>query len=282
MPDRTKTVSRFAEVRDALAPRYALKHVVGEGGMATVYLAEQLADGIAVAIKVLKPEYSVSILADRFQQEIGFLADLEHANILPVLASAQVGNLLYYVMPFARDGSLEDRLRASGPLPFDGVLNITRDIATALDYAHERGVVHRDIKPGNILFHEGRPKLCDFGVARAIVRAGGERLSTSGLIVGTPSYMSPEQARGLVVDGRSDLYALASVVFEALAGEPAFTGRTTQIVLARQVHERPPSLRVLRPDVSLQAERAVNQAMDKDPNRRPQTASEFVAKLAPA
>jgi serine/threonine-protein kinase len=167
-------------------------------------------------------------------------------------------------------------------LPLGDTIAVTRDVAAALDYAHGRNVLHRDIKPENIVFVEGRVMLCDFGVARALVRAGGERLSSTGLVIGTPSYMSPEQARGeSELDGRTDVYSLACVTYEMLIGEPPFTGPNPQTVMARQLKAPPPSLRVVRPDVSEKTERAIHRALAKKPKDRPRTAGEFVQGLGP-
>ncbi len=276
--DATAT-RRQTEVEHALAGQYDILHVLGEGGMSTVYLAKRAADGMEVAIKVLKREFAVSVLSDRFHQEIEFLTSLEHPNILPLLPSEHSSDILFYVMPYARAGSLGQKLQQHGRFDLDDVVAIASDVAEALDYAHARDIVHRDIKPGNILFIGDHATICDFGVARALVRAGGERLSSSGFIVGTPAYMSPEQASGYDVDGRADTYSLACVVYEMLTSEPPFSGRTPQVILARQMRERPPSLRILRPDLPAAVERAVDYALAKDPNDRPGSASRFVRAL---
>jgi len=219
--------------------------------------------------------------AERFHREIRFLQTLDHPNILPLLTSEQIGGFLLYVMPFARGGSLSMMLRERAYLPLDESLDVTRDVAAALDYAHGQNIIHRDIKPGNILFRDGDALLCDFGVARAIVEAGGEHLSSSGLIIGTPSYMSPEQASGKSqLDGRSDVYSLGCVVYEMLVGEPPFTGRSAQAVMARHVGEQPPKLRVVRPELPQHAEDAVLAALAKKPEERPRSAGELVGRMA--
>ncbi len=268
---------RLETVRTALRQRYAVTQELGRGGMAGVYLAERLSDHACVAIKVLRQEFAVSVGTDRFHREIAFLRHLDHPNILPLLDSEELGGLLLYVMPCVDGESLSARLRREAHLPLDETLDITRQIAAALDYAHAQNVIHRDIKPGNILFHQGKAMLCDFGVARAIVEAGGEHLSSSGLIVGTPSYMSPEQASGVIkLDARSDIYSLACVVYEMLVGEPPFTGHSAQAIMARQVSERPPSIRVVRPDLPDQVEDALEAALAKKPRKRPGSGAELV------
>jgi serine/threonine-protein kinase len=267
-------------VQQALADRFEVERSLGHGGMCTVFSGRDRRTGDLVAIKVLRPEFATSLLADRFHQEIEFLASLEHPNILPLRESDEAGTLVYYVMPFAAEGSLKERLLRDRRLSLDDALAITRDIAAALDFAHARNVMHRDIKPGNIMFVAGHAAICDFGVARAIVKAGGERLSTSGLVVGTPAYMSPEQASATPdLDHRSDIYALACLLYEMLAGEPPFTGRTAQAIMARQVRERPPSLRVVRPDVPQRVEDAIHRALAKRPEERQWSAGEFVEGL---
>jgi prepilin-type processing-associated H-X9-DG protein len=200
-----------------------------------------------------------------------------------LITSEQIGGFLLYVMPYAVAGSLTELLRQRSYLSLDQTLEITSHLAEALDYAHEQNVVHRDIKPGNVLFHDGHAVLCDFGVARAIVEAGGEHLSSSGLIVGTPSYMSPERASGFTkLTSRSDIYSLACVVYEMLVGEPPFTGRSAQAIMARHVSERPPKLRVVRPDIPQPVEDAVLEGLAKEPKERPRSAGEFFSKLKAA
>jgi serine/threonine-protein kinase len=233
-----------------------------------------------VAIKVFRPEFAVTILRDRFHQEIEILSALDHPNILPLLECGETGALIYYVCPYARGGSLAERLGRERRLSLGDALDITRDLAAALDYAHKQNVLHRDIKPQNVIFDQGRALLCDFGVARAMVRASSDRISSSGLVVGTPAYMSPEQASGETkLDHRSDIYALACVVYEMLAGEPPFTGATPQAVFARQIAERPPSLRVVRPDLPPHVEKAIARGLAKSPRRRPRTGAAFVQSL---
>ncbi len=274
---------RMEKIKAALAGRYDIQEQLGKGGMAGVYLAAPVPAGELVAVKVLHPEFAVSVGAERFHREIRFLASLKHPSILPLITSEQIGGFLLYVMPYAKAGSLTELLRQRAYLSLEETLDITSAIAGALDYAHEQNVVHRDIKPGNILFHDDHAVLCDFGVARAIVEAGGEHLSSSGLIVGTPSYMSPEQASGYTkLTGRSDVYSLACVVYEMLVGEPPFTGRSAQAIMARHVSERPPKLRVVRPDIPQNIEDAVLAALAKEPKERPGSGGEFLAMLLAA
>jgi serine/threonine-protein kinase len=205
---------------------------------------------------------------------------MQHLNVLPLVESGQAGALPYYVMPYAEGQSLRDRLAATQQLALAEVIDVTRGIAAALDYAHAHNIVHRDIKPDNVLFLAGRPVVADFGIARAIVQAGGEGLSSSGLIPGTPEYMSPEQARGARdLDGRSDLYALGCVVYEMLAGEPPFRAATVQALRARHAHDPPRSLRVVRPDVPAAVEAAVQAALAKRPEGRPGSCAVFLDRL---
>lgn len=271
----------LAAIKAALADRYDVIRAIGKGNMCHVFEAHDRSSDDRVAVKVLRPEFAVTVLNERFHREIRILSQLNHDNILPLIESSESGNLLYFVMPLARGGSLRDRLNEQQRLQVDETLPIARDVAAGLDYAHQHNVVHRDIKPENVMFVEGRAMICDFGVARAIVRAGGEHLSSSGLIVGTPTYMSPEQASAeAAIDHQSDVYSLGCVIYEMLAGEPPFTGRTAQAVLARHIGERPPSLRVVRPDVPQHIERAIERALQKKAKQRWGSGGELAAALA--
>ena len=267
-------------VQSALWDKYDVQRRLGRGAMATVFLGVCLADGKRVAVKVLNPSFRMPTGAARFHREIRFLQTLHHPNILPLLASDEAGRFLYYVMPFADGGSLIPRISDQGYLSLLETADIVRQVAAALDYSHANNIVHRDIKPGNVLFHEGRARLCDFGIARAIIHSGGESLSSTGIIIGTPPYMSPEQARGdSDLDGRSDIYSLACVVCEMLIGEPPFTGRSAQAIMSKQIRLSPPSLRVVRPDLPQHVEDAVHWALAKERGDRPQSASELAAAL---
>jgi serine/threonine-protein kinase len=265
-------------IQEALGSRYLVARQLGRGGMATVYLAEDLERRERVAVKVLRPELTVILGSTRFRQEIEILGRLQHPNIVPLLDWSATGPPLYYTMPFVAADSLRARLR-QGQLPMDEALSIARDMAAAIDHAHAEGVLHRDIKPANVLLDVGRALICDFGIARAIERAGGESFSSSGLVIGTPTYMSPEQAAGAPVDRRSDIYSLGGVLYEMLAGEPPFSGASAQAVMARQVAEPPRSLRVVRPDVPEAVEAAVLAALDKHPAARPSSAQELVGRF---
>ena len=274
----------MAHVRErlqaALAGRFSIEREIGQGGMAVVFLARPADMGPAVAMKVLRPEFARVVGVERFLREIAVLSELRHRAILPLLESGRAGDLPYYVMPYADGDSLQHRLQRTGPLPLDEVRAIATAVGSALDYAHARNLLHRDIKPANILFAEGRALLADFGVTRAIIRAGGESRSSSGIIVGTPEYMSPEQAGGdEAVDARSDLYALGCVVYEMLTGEPPFTGATAQAVLARHVNDPARGIRVVRAEVPAAMELAVLAALAKRPAERPASVAAFVKGL---
>jgi eukaryotic-like serine/threonine-protein kinase len=257
----------------ALADRYRIERKLGQGGMAVVFLAEDLKHHRPVAIKLLKPELSAALGSERFLREIAIAAALQHPHILPLYDSGEArnphdsaaGSLLYYVMPFAEGESLRQRLARESQLPLDDALRITREVGSALQYAHEHGVVHRDIKPENIMLSGGQAVVADFGIARALYAASDEPLTVSGMVVGTPQYMSPEQAGGAAVDGRSDQYSLACTVYEMLVGQPPFTGRSSQALMARHSLEPVPSLRIVRQSVPPSVEGAVVRAMAKLP-----------------
>ena len=260
----------------ALADRYAIEREIGAGGMATVYLARDLKHDREVALKVLRPELGAVLGAERFLAEIRITARLDHPHILTLIDSGASGGLLYYVLPFVRGESLRDKIKREKQLSVEEALRIARQIASALDYAHKHGVVHRDIKPENILLHEGEAMLADFGIALGVKEAGGNRLTETGLSLGTPQYMSPEQATGdRAVDARSDVYSLAAVLYEMLAGEPPVTGPTAQARIAKLMTERPTRLRVVRASVPPEVEDAVAKALDKTPADRYASAADF-------
>lgn len=266
---------------DALAGRYSLEHELGRGGMATVFLAEDVKHGRKVAIKVLSPVFAASLGAERFLREIGIAARLAHPHILPLIDSGSAAGSLYYVAPFVDGGSLRDRLSTAGPLPVQEALRIATEVGAGLDYVHRGGFVHRDVKPENILFADGHALLADFGIAMACCdQPDREPLTDPGLTVGTPEYMSPEQASGeRTLDSTSDIYSFACVVYEMLAGKPPFSGGSTRIIISRQVTESPQPLRTLRPDASPALDDALARALAKNPAHRFATIPQFLAAL---
>ena len=265
----------------ALTDRYAVDRELGRGGMAVVFLARDLRYQRSVAIKVLRPELSQSLGPDRFLREIEVAAQLTHPHILPVFDSGVADGLLYYVMPYVEGESLRALLEREGQLPLDLALRLTRSVASALEYAHGRGIVHRDIKPENILLESGETVVSDYGLALAVSAAGGERLTESGLALGTPAYMSPEQAAGdSHIDGRADLYSLGCVLYEMLAGEPPFTGPTVQAIIAKRFGAPVPLVRVVREGVPVTVERAIERSLAKAPADRFRTAGEFSRALS--
>ena len=271
----------LARLQASLADRYAIDSAVGRGGMATVFLAVDLKHQRSVAIKVLHPELATSLGVERFLREISIAAGLNHPHILALYDSGQAEDLLYYVMPYIEGETLRGRLQREGQLSIADTIRITSEIAEALGYAHSRGVVHRDIKPENIMFSAGRALVADFGIARALTAATLEPLTAAGAIVGTPAYMSPEQATGSgQLDGRSDIYSLGCVVYEMLTGSVPFTGLTAQAVMARHSIDIAPPIRSVRPTVPDALERAVLTALAKVPADRFATAAQFAGALA--
>jgi tRNA A-37 threonylcarbamoyl transferase component Bud32/tetratricopeptide (TPR) repeat protein len=270
-------------LRDTLAPRYRLAEEIGRGGMATVYRARDTKHDRDVAVKVLDPSLASAIGLERFQREIAIASALQHPNIVPLYDSGGAGSVLYFIMPLVSGESLRQRMRRETQLPLPDAIAIVRDVAAALTHAHAIGVIHRDIKPENILLSGGKAVVTDFGIARAVDVAGDHALTELGVALGTPAYMSPEQAGGSqFIDGRADIYALGCVLFEMLAGEPPFSGRTAQALLARHLHERPPSLQVVRPTVSEGLQLAVEKALAKVPADRYTTATGFADALEAA
>jgi len=253
----------------ALADRYRIERELGQGGMATVYLAQDLKHDRQVALKVLKPELAAVLGAERFLAEIKVTANLQHPNLLPLFDSGEAGGFLYYVMPYVEGETLRARLERERQLSVDETVRLVALLANALDYAHARGVIHRDLKPENILLQAGQPVIADFGIALAVAHAGGSRITETGLSLGTPHYMSPEQAAGdRALDARSDQYALGAVTYEMLAGEPPHTGPTAQAIIARLMSEKPRSLRATRPGVPAAMDLAVGRALAKPPADR--------------
>ncbi len=264
----------------ALADRYRIERELGQGGMATVYLAHDLRHDRDVAIKVLKAEVAQTIGAERFLREIHLAAKLAHPHILPLFDSGDAGGVLYYVMPNVEGHSLRDRLDRDRLLPVDEAVHIAKEVAGALDYAHRHEVLHRDIKPENIMLQDGHALVADFGIGKALSGSAGETATQVGVSVGTPAYMSPEQAAGERVDGRSDLYSLACVLYEMLTGEQPFTGPTVQAVIAKRFLQTPADVTGLREGISRPVARALRKALARTPIDRHDTAAQFVTSLS--
>src|SRR6059036_845831 len=270
-----------AQLSSALAGRYTIERELGAGGMATVYLARDVKHDRAVALKILRPELAAALGAERFLQEIRISAKLDHPHILTLIDSGESEGFVWYVLPYVRGESLREKLTREQQLSIEETVRIATQVASALDYAHGHGVIHRDIKPENILLHEGEAVVADFGIALAVREAGGDRLTESGLSLGTPQYMSPEQATGdRQLDARSDIYSLGAVLYEMLAGEPPFSGATTQAVIAKLLTERPTGLRTVRDTVPEGIDAAVAKALSKVPADRFGGAAQFAAALA--
>ena len=260
----------------ALAGRYTVDREIGRGGMATVYLARDVRHNRKVALKVLNPELGAVLGVERFLAEIQVTANLQHPNLLPLFDSGEANGLLFYVMPYVEGESLRAMLNREKQLPIDDAVRVSTSVAAALDYAHRHGVIHRDLKPENILMHDGQPLVADFGIALAVSNAGGDRITQTGLSLGTPQYMSPEQATGdREVDGRTDLYSLGALTYEMLAGEPPHDGKTSQAIIAKILTDKPRSLRLSRDTVPPHVEAAVMRALAKLPADRFHTAHEF-------
>jgi serine/threonine protein kinase/Flp pilus assembly protein TadD len=263
-------------LRAALADRYTFDREVGRGGMATVYRALDQKHDRPVAIKVLHPYLAVNLGPERFLREIQIAAQLQHPHIVPLYDSGQAGDLLYYVMPYVEGESLRQRLDREQRLPVEDALHLGRSVAAALDYAHRHGVVHRDIKPENVMLHEGEAVVTDFGIAKAVTAAAASTLTQTGATVGTPAYMSPEQAAGAAdLDGRSDVYSLGCVVYEMLSGRTPFTGPTAQAIIAQCFTEPPPPLKGVREGIPEWAEQAVMKSLAKEASGRYATAAQF-------
>jgi len=268
---------------NALSDRYTIERLLGYGGMATVHLAEERKHKRKVAIKILKQEFGASVGAERFLREIGIAARLSHPHIVPLIDSGESEGSLYYVSPYIAGGSLRDRLNREKSLPIDDALRIVNEIGTALDYAHRNGFVHRDVKPENILFADDHALLADFGIAHIASTSADEPLTLSGFALGTPEYMSPEQASGETEIGvPGDVYGLACVFYEMLAGQPPLKGATPRATMAKQVTEKPRPLRTLRPDAPAGFERVLERALAKNPAQRFSTITEFCEALTHA
>lgn len=280
MPDDRLEMERL---QCALQDRYELKRVLGHGGMATVYLAEEPRHSRHLALKVLRRELAATIGADRFLREIRTIASLTHPHILPLFDSGEADGLLFYVMPYVEGETLRQRLKRERQLPINDAIQIAEEVGDALSFAHGRGIVHRDIKPENILLEAGHAVIADFGIAKAITLAAGEELTNMGFAVGTPHYMSPEQAAAdPSVDGRSDLYSLGCVLFEMLSGNPPFAASAPQALFAQKLLETAPLLKATRSGIPEHVERAVARALRRVPSERYPTILQFVDALTSA
>jgi serine/threonine protein kinase len=265
---------------EALADRYSLERELGRGGMATVYLARDLKDQRAVAVKVMHRDLASALDSKRFFREMGIAASLQHPLIVPLYDSGNAGGVPYYVMPYVEGESLYERLERERRLAFEDALRITHDVAAALGYAHGRGVLHRDVKPENILLAGGRALVADFGLARAIGAADYKKLTATGIIVGTVYYMSPEQLReDRDLDARTDIYGLGCIFYEMLAGGPPYSGQTITEVVTRILRAPVPSVRRLQPDVPQAVDQAISRALAKSAAGRFATMEEFAAAL---
>jgi eukaryotic-like serine/threonine-protein kinase len=274
------TANVLERLERGLRERYRIEREIGRGGMAIVYLASDLKHDRPVALKVFRPEMGAHLGGDRFLREIRLTAQLQHPGILALHDSGEVDGLVYYVMPFIEGESLRERLTRERQLPVAEAVRVASEVAEALDYAHARGIVHRDVKPENIMLSQGHALVGDFGIARAVGAAGGDHLTEAGITVGTVGYMSPEQATAEVLDARSDQYSLACVVYEMLVGQPPFAGTTGIAIISRHLIDPAPPLRGVRPDVTEGQEQAFFRAMAKMPADRYATVREFAAALA--
>src|SRR5687767_2793011 len=276
----------MAELRDqlqaTLGDGFKIERELGGGGMSRVFVTTDRALDRQVVIKVLPPELGAAVNVERFRREIQFAARLQHPHIVPLLSAGEVDGLPYYTMPYVAGESLRARLDREGQLPVVEAVHHARAIASALDYAHRQGVVHRDIKPENIMLHEGEAMVMDFGIAKALSVAGTDTLTQAGVMVGTPAYVSPEQASGDTLDARTDQYSLACVLYEMLAGEKPFTGPTVPAMIARRLTHPVGPVRALRDSVPENVEHALTRAMSIDPDGRYVTAAEFADALAGA
>ena len=269
----------FRRLRESIGDRYTIERELGRGGMATVYLARDTKHDREVAVKVLLPELSASIGAERFEREIKLAAKLQHPHILALYDSGVADGLLYYVMPFVKGESLRDKLDREGMLPVEDAIRLTLEICGALQHAHDQGIVHRDIKPENILLAHDHALVADFGIARAASEAGQQKLTQTGMAVGTPVYMAPEQSTGDVVGPTADIYSLGCMLYEMLAGEPPFTGPNSMAIMAKHLMEQVPSVRVVRSAVPDEVEQAIFFALAKTPVDRPKSAQAFAEVL---
>jgi serine/threonine-protein kinase len=269
------------QLQTSLGAACTVERELGGAGMSRVFVAYDATTDRRVVLKVLPPDLAAGVSLDRFQREIRLAAKLRHPHIVPLLGTGDAGGLPYYTMPFIEGESLRDRLRREPQLPIDEAIRIACEVAEALDHAHGHDIVHRDVKPENVLLHEGHALVADFGIGRAISQASDvDPITLAGMAVGTPQYMSPEQAAGeREIDGRSDIYSLGCVLYEMLVGEPPFTGRTAQAVIAKRFAGAVPSLHVVRPAVPIRVERAVFRAVALAPDDRFQTGAQLADAL---
>jgi len=272
---------RAQRLAASLPERYVFQRVIGKGGAAYVILADDVIRKHPVAVKILRPEIATSVGETRFHREIEILSHLDHPNILPLLDYGSVNeNIFFFTMPVVEGDTLQGRIRREGQLSLRDAISIAGDVANALDHAHSRGLIHRDIKPANILLSEGRTLVADFGIARAMAVEPSEQITASGVSLGTPEYMSPEQAGGIrELDSRCDVYALGCMVYEMLVGEPPFTGPTEQVIFAMHLKVPPRSIRLVRPDIPTGVDFAVSKALSKSRSQRFYSAGNFVKAL---
>ena len=267
----------------ALPDRYVFRRALGEGGAAYVILADDVEKGHPVAIKILRPEVATAVGEKRFHREIEIIRGFDHPNILSLLDFGSVGGIVYFTMPFVEGDTLETRIRRERQMTLRDALAIADDVGTALDHAHSHGIIHRDVKPANVLLSDGRAVVADFGIARAMAVEQSERITMSGVALGTPAYMAPEQAGGIrELDKRCDVYSLGCLVYEMLAGEPPFTGPTDQAIIARVRNESARSLCVIRADIPAGVDAAVLKALEKSRAQRFRAAGEFTTALVSA
>jgi eukaryotic-like serine/threonine-protein kinase len=270
------------QVQANLGAAYTVERELGGGGMSRVFVAHDATRDRSVVLKILPPELAAGLSLERFQREIRLAAQLQHPHIVPVIGTGDADGLPYYMMPFVSGESLRDRLRREPQLPIHQAVQVACEVAQALDYAHGHDIVHRDIKPENVLLHDGHALVADFGICRAITHSTDvDPITLTGMAVGTPQYMSPEQAAGeREIDGRSDIYSLGCVLYEMLVGEAPFTGRTAQAVIAKRFAGTAPSIRVVRPMVPAEVERAVVRALARAPDDPDQTGAQFAVALS--
>jgi serine/threonine protein kinase len=273
-------IDLLGRLQEGLAERYVVEREVGRGAMATVFLAHDVKHERPVALKVLRPELAINLGAERFLREIKLIAQLQHPHILPLYDSGECAGCLYYVSPYVGSENLRDRMHADLQMPLDDALRLIGEVGDALAYAHQHGIMHRDIKPENILLLDDHAVIADFGIARAIRMSGGHRLSEPGITIGTPTYMSPEQASGdQVIDGRSDIYSLGCVLYEALTGVPPFVGTSERQIIAAHFTQAAPRLSTNRSGLPARLDLVLEKALAKNPGDRFQSADDFVTAL---